>query len=344
MERRRIAASIAVVGALLLALSTLPDAPVQPQEAGGEARREAGQARTTRTGGAAPEDAGEAAPRPPTAVEREAAAQREALAVAAEELAADPDVHAICELDPPLQEASAYLAVGEHSGFNGRRVPVVLGRAYLPHLEGAGEGVLAVEGYAPTPVRWTAATADAPGSCAPAPIRLEAGATAVTGTVTHEGSGEPARRAWVEGCGALADTDADGGFYMQVVPGPCRLLAMRQDGSLRTVSPMVEVVPVEGEDVVVDLQIPGWPRAGLGVVVREVEEGVLIDDVLPGSGAEEEGLEPGDVLVEVDAVPTVELDLAEFVELAGGREGSVVEFLVDRGGERRLVTVERVTF
>ena len=185
----------------------------------------------------------------------------------AEALARDPVVDVICALDPAIDEGRAYLAVGEPGSFKGRLLQVVLGDAYLPLLdERGGEGWLSVEGYGPTPVRWTAPTEDGPGRCLGEPVTLREGGTVITGTVRHADGGAPARNAWVEGCGGLGMTDEDGAYYMEVVAGPCAVMALRQDGQLRTIGPAAEVVAKAGVDTVVDLEIPGFPRAGLGVM------------------------------------------------------------------------------
>ena len=251
------------------------------------------------------------------------------------------DLGAVCRIDRPLRSARGYLAVGAPADFNGRIVPVILGHAYLMVLDGAGEGLLSVAGYAPVKVRWTAATDDGPGRCLPDPVPLEAGGTTITGTVTHQGTGEPARGSWVEGCGGLGFTDDEGIFVMEVVAGPCEVMAMRQDGMLRTLSPPVAVSPRLGDDTVVDLQIPGYPRAGLGLSIAENPAGFAVLDVVENSGGAAAGLLPGDVVVAIDGKPAAETSLEEFIELAGGREGTSVELLVERDGEQQVIEVER---
>ncbi|MBT3223126.1 MAG: PDZ domain-containing protein [Proteobacteria bacterium] len=263
------------------------------------------------------------------------------LEVLADELLADEGIHAVCELSLPMDRADGYLAVGDPTEMNGRRVPVVLGKAYLAHLEeGEGSGVLTIEGYAPTEIRWNAGH-DEPGGCEPNPVVLSEGGTAITGQVTHEGTGAPAMYAWVEGCGGLGNTGSDGLYYMEVLPGPCRVIAMRQDGVLRTVSEAVEVNPQKDQDLVIDLVIPGFPRAGLGIVIEAVDNGFLVKEVIEGGGAEEGGIEAGDVVIEVDGEPATDMELAEFVDVVGGREGSEVRLLVSTGGVERELVVER---
>lgn len=270
-------------------------------------------------------------------------APSEELLALQEQLEADPDYHAVCALEPPLAQATAYLAVGDPAEFNGRRVAVVLGRAFLPILEeGPGSGLLTVEGYAPKHVSWEAVHGGTPGGCTPDPVVLEPGGTVILGRVSHEGSGEPASSAWVEGCGGLANADEDGVYYMEVVPGPCRVLAMRQDGQLRTIGVPVEVTPEAGKDLVLDLEIPGYRRAGLGVRIREVDAGFVIEEALAGGGGEAAGLQADDLVLEVDGESAAGIDLASFVDMVGGREGTDVSLLVERGGEQIVVVVTRL--
>ena len=254
------------------------------------------------------------------------------------ELEEDEDIDAMCTLELPLEEAEAYLAVGDYRDFDGRKVPVVLGTAYLPFLpDGPGSGTLSVEGYAPTPVSWDK------GRCTPDPVPLNLGGTAVTGVVTHAETDRPAARAWVEGCGNLGITGSDGTYYMEVIAEPCLLFAMRQDGQLRTVGDSVEVSPQEGTDTVVNLVLPGFPRAGLGMRIEKTDDGVRILDVLEGSGAAEAGLESGDLIVAIDGETTIELTLGDFIDMAGGREGSEVSLSVaSPNGQLQEIEVERL--
>jgi len=89
---------------------------------------------------------------------------------------------------------------------------------------------------------------------------------------------------------------------------------------------------------------------GLGLVVRDLtpaiaerlgargERGVLVEEVEPGSAADEAGLQPGDIIKEVNrrTVTTV----AQFRAALGGKEGREVSlFLVRRGDDTVYVTV-----
>jgi len=312
----------------------------------------------------APADAPSAAPAPSPAGTAEAPVPDAAapadtdspgpqeLAALREELLADPNTHVVCDLGLPVARGQAYLAIGGHSDFNGRRVEVVDGKAYLPLVYDLGElgdavieertGLFSLEGYGPVEVSWT----DRPqggghGHCT-APIEPDTGRASLTGTLTLAGSGRPADGAWVEGCGNMAFVDGGGIVHMDIVTEPCTLIAMRQDGMLRTMSDPIPVVPVPGEDVVLDITLPEGRRGGLGVQLSQDDDGAfVIDDVLDVGPAFAAGLQAGDVIVEVDGETTEGLGIGEFVKRLGGEAGSEVGLVVDRSGERVELTIVR---
>jgi len=66
--------------------------------------------------------------------------------------------------------------------------------------------------------------------------------------------------------------------------------------------------------------------------------GVIIVQVEDGSPADEAGLTPGDIIVEIDKKPVK--DVATFNRLLTGvKEGETLLFLVDRGGTTIFVTL-----
>jgi len=277
----------------------------------------------------------------------------EELAALEEELQNSPQTHVICDVAVPVRHREGYLAIGGHSGFNGRRVQVVNGRAYLPLVYDLGElgdavfdersGVFSLEGYGPQALEWSDPGEDGRGACR-APIAPEPARASLVGTLTLRTSGRPAAGAWVEGCGNMAFADEQGVVYMDIVTEPCTLLAMRQDGMLRTVSEPVPITPVPGEDVVVDIQIPDAPRGGLGVQIGQDDDGrIVIDGVLETGPAESAGLREGDVVTGVDGQPTAGMPLGEFVEAVGGEAGTPVEIEIDRAGERLTFDITRET-
>lgn len=269
----------------------------------------------------------------------------------AKQLEQDPNTHVVCELAMPVRRSEAYLAVGGHSDMNGRRVQIVKGKAYLPLVYDLGElnpdvvfeersGKFSLDGYGPVDISW----GDAPeggglGGCT-APIEPESSTASLTGTITLDPSGAPAAGAWIEGCGNMAFADQHGVVHMDIVPEPCQVIAMRQDGLLRTMSEVAPIAPTPGQDVVLDLVIPESRKGGLGVQISQADDGaILIDGLIDGGPAGEAGLLAGDVVVAVDGEPPA--DLQDFVTAVGGEAGTDVTLTVDRAGEQLDVTVTR---
>ena len=276
----------------------------------------------------------------------------EELDALAAQLESDPRTHVVCDLGVPVRHSEAYLAIGDPSGFNGRRVQVIRGRAYLQLIYDYGElapgtisereGVFSLEGYGPGAVAWSDPPEDGGLGRCTVPVDPEPGRASLTGTLTLQPSGQPAGGAWLEGCGNLAFADQHGVVHMDIVPDPCTVIAMRQDGLLRTVSQPVAVVPKPGRDVVVDIELPEAMRGGLGVQLSHNEAGqVQIDGVLETGPAESAGLQSGDIVVEVDGQPLEELSMGEVVQLIGGDAGSDVALTIDREGQRMTFDVMR---
>lgn len=323
-----------------------PAAPPAPQDGVVGDGSSGGAAHPEGTPGAGPSGEGTAAATPDADDPTD-----EQLAARARELAAAPETHVVCDLGLPVRSGSAYLAIGDPADRNGRLVEVIDGKAYLPLVYDLGElgdavfdersGVFALEGYGPQPIAW----GDRPegggkGACT-APITPEPGSASLTGYLTLAGSGAPAAGGWVEGCGNLAFADGNGIVHMDILPAPCSVVAMRQDGALRTVGEPVAVVPQPGRDVVVDLTLPDAPKAGLGLRVAAVDGGIQVEGVVDGGPAANAGLEAGDLVLQVDGRPTTDLDLPGFVSLAAGPAGSPVVLSIERDGQRLEVTVVR---
>jgi putative serine protease PepD len=71
----------------------------------------------------------------------------------------------------------------------------------------------------------------------------------------------------------------------------------------------------------------------------EADEGAFVDDVLPGSGADDAGLRPGDVIVAIDGEEiTSNEQLGEII--GEHRPGDTIEITFERGGEEQTVTAE----
>jgi len=76
---------------------------------------------------------------------------------------------------------------------------------------------------------------------------------------------------------------------------------------------------------------------GIGIVLRESEDGVYISDLLTGGPAYLSGtVTVGDFLVAIDGVYTEEMAFDEVLEHLRGEEGSYVELTLKRGGSESL--------
>ncbi|MCB9679999.1 MAG: PDZ domain-containing protein [Alphaproteobacteria bacterium] len=178
-------------------------------------------------------------------------------------------------------------------------------------------------GEADADVMWT----EAGWTCRLGPVRPYG---YVTGRViTHTGVDDA--RVRVVGCGATTGVDRDGGFFMEVAPEPCTLRAVRLDGAFLLRSAPVRVDPTSGVDIVLDLGLPDYEASGVGVAIEEHDLGIRVRQVFPDTPASDAGLRPGDIIVALDGVPTVELDSHGFVDLAVGAPGTDVTYTVLRG-------------
>lgn len=80
---------------------------------------------------------------------------------------------------------------------------------------------------------------------------------------------------------------------------------------------------------------------GIGAEVMKDGEYVRIVSPIANSPAEEAGLQPNDLIVEVDGESIAELSLNEAVSLIRGPEGTDVELLIIRGDDQFTVTLTR---
>ncbi len=79
---------------------------------------------------------------------------------------------------------------------------------------------------------------------------------------------------------------------------------------------------------------------GIGATVEMSAEGLVIVAPFPDTPAEAAGLQPGDLVLEVDGNPTVGLDVMEAVAMVRGPEGTVVHLTVRRAGVAELLEVD----
>lgn len=244
-----------------------------------------------------------------------------------------------CAVQGAAGVSEAILFPSDRPTVNGVAVagPVYLqgGQLWLPRTISDGSGVLAIEGFAPTSIRW-----DDKG-CSPSPIVLQPPNATVSGVVRNA-EGEPAGRVFVEGCGGRAMTDFDGGYSMELLPGECSLRAFRQDGYFMARSEPKPLRVRDGDDLIVDLDLPRTPRGGVGMRVDMHDEGIGVFSVVPGSPAEQAGVQSGDIVIAVNGGPAVDLSLEEFIEQVTGDAGTTVELtVVGASGEERQLKLLR---
>src|SRR5699024_3623786 len=86
-------------------------------------------------------------------------------------------------------------------------------------------GRVTVPGFLEADVTWTPR-----GDGADCPRITLVPAAVVVGTVRPKPRGGRDGMVWVRGCGGFVPVEADGTFYLDASPGPCELVAERQDG------------------------------------------------------------------------------------------------------------------
>lgn len=82
---------------------------------------------------------------------------------------------------------------------------------------------------------------------------------------------------------------------------------------------------------------------GIGVTAAMTDEGMLVNEVTPGSPAQTADLRPGDILVAVDGQSLLGLDQNEAAAYIRGPEGSTVRVTYLRRGRSHTVTLTRTT-
>ena len=87
---------------------------------------------------------------------------------------------------------------------------------------------------------------------------------------------------------------------------------------------------------------PKLELTGIGAALTPKDEVLLIGRVLPGGGAAEAGLVPGDAILSVDGIPVVKLGFNGCIQRIRGPEGSTVLLAVRKaGGEEIQLEVYR---
>jgi len=81
---------------------------------------------------------------------------------------------------------------------------------------------------------------------------------------------------------------------------------------------------------------------GIGAHVAARDEQIVIVAPIPDSPADRAGIRAGDIILEIDGKPTLEMSLAEAVLLVRGPEGTPVRLLILHEGETEAVEIEIV--
>lgn len=82
---------------------------------------------------------------------------------------------------------------------------------------------------------------------------------------------------------------------------------------------------------------------GVGIAISQREDGTGLDieSVEPGSSAEEQGILPGDILIEADGQSVAGMTNSQVSQIISGEKGTTVEVGVLRNGEKLTFTLER---
>ncbi len=158
--------------------------------------------------------------------------------------------------------------------------------------------------------------------------------------VHPDGSPEPDARVRPDCEGARLVSRSAAELVISVPPGRCTIEGIRSDGLLVARPEPVEFTVQAGDELEVELVFPAERTGGIGVGIQEVEDGVLVTYVHPGSPAEQAGLVAGDVIVEVDGLSTAALEIEDFVAVMTGPEDTPIAFVL--GGESDTGYVEEV--
>jgi carboxyl-terminal processing protease len=86
---------------------------------------------------------------------------------------------------------------------------------------------------------------------------------------------------------------------------------------------------------------PAHPFAGVGIMVNPVSDGLGVQEVIPGSPAAKAGVEPGDVITEVNGRSLAKVSSREALNLIRGPTGSVVRIGVRRGSHQLNFAMKR---
>jgi hypothetical protein len=238
---------------------------------------------------------------------------------------APPPITVRCRAEAALLEALADVVV------EGRRVPFTVNgdELVLEEMPVAGMMTLLAEGSASIQAFWVEAETPGVGRCVEEPLALTPSGL-VRGIIKNL-TRWPQARVVARVCDLAVRPSRDGRFEVMAPAGVCDVFAQRRDGLFFASSDVITLEIEAGSEHELELWLPDYRQGGVGMGIVEHDEGVLIERVLDGGAAAEAGLQPGDVVLEVDGVPAAALTLEEFVQVTTGEAGTDVELIISRG-------------
>jgi len=145
-----------------------------------------------------------------------------------------------------------------------------------------------------------------------------------------------------------AETGADGRFTLEQVPPDAMSLYAQKEGYLTRI---VTLGPLPEEGDYPPVAIGLTPRAsgddasveltGIGAVLEARREWLAVVNVIPGGGATDAGLVPGDQILAIDGTPVAGLGYERAIGVIRGPEGTTVVLRVRRDGRESDVVVTR---
>lgn len=135
-------------------------------------------------------------------------------------------------------------------------------------------------------------------------------------------------------------TDRRGRFTLRKVPAGRRTIRVANGGYLARLVGGVQVP--EGGSVRKNVTLQRKKKGeqfgfrGIGASLQKTEQGVKIRRLIPGGGAEKQGLKKGDLIRAVDRESVDNVPLAKIVQKIRGRAGEPVRLTVEREGRGRF--------
>ncbi|MCY1014234.1 carboxypeptidase regulatory-like domain-containing protein [Pyxidicoccus sp. MSG2] len=216
-------------------------------------------------------------------------------------------------------------------------------------VEGLAPGTytLRVGAYGLAPAAPTVSVPPNTADVGPVDITLQPGAR-LEGQVVKRGGGDPIAGARVQVEGGVYDaslstvfdamTDTSGRFTLDgLAPGRVSLSVSAQGHDTRivdrvAVGPGAPPLPPIDLNPVADGGVERAEMLGIGVVLAARDDALVMGQVLPGGGAHEAGLQPGDAIVSIDGTKVVEMGFPSAVQAIRGPEGSRVLLGIRRAG------------